>query len=95
MKGAARRGRGRTGRVAQKNDPLSTTLLCGIGQRYSREQRTGVGMGRRSVNLVLVTDLDDTTEVHHRHPVAYPLDDRQIVRDEEEGQVELALKTGQ
>ena len=38
------------------------------------------------------TELDDLAQVHHRHPVADVPDHRQLVGDEQVGQVELLLQ---
>ena len=45
--------------------------------------------------IVRRADLDDLAEVHHRHPVADVLDDRQVVGDEQVGQPEPLLEVGQ
>ena len=47
-------------------------------------------MPRVVVEVVGRRDLDDLAEVHHRDPVADVAHDREVVRDEEVGQAELA-----
>ncbi|CUK21701.1 Uncharacterised protein [Achromobacter sp. 2789STDY5608615] len=40
-------------------------------------------------------DLDDLAQVHHRHAMADPLDNRHVVRDEQERHAQLALQVQQ
>ncbi len=49
-------------------------------------------MGRTGVDLILVADLDDLAEVHHRDPVGDVPDHRQVVRDEDVRQPESRLQ---
>jgi hypothetical protein len=41
------------------------------------------------------TDLDNFAKIHDRDPMADPFDDRDIMRDEQEGEVELGLQPHQ
>src|SRR5207249_1203620 len=63
--------------------------------RYRGQQRPGVRVGRRVVDLVPVADLDDLAEVHDRDPLREVPYHGQVVRDEQEGQIELALQPTQ
>ena len=65
--------------------------MLGSGIGIGREQRaacTGGAAARRARSRR--RDLDDPAEVHHRDPVGDVPHDRQVVRDEEVGQAELA-----
>ena len=52
-------------------------------------------MLRALVDVVPVADLDDLAEVHDRDPLAEVPHHRQVVRDEDERQVQLALQVAQ
>ena len=48
---------------------------------------------RKRVDLRIArADLDDLTEVHHRNTVTDALDDRDVMRDEEESEAKLILQ---
>src|SRR5215207_2305437 len=63
-----------------------------VRDRHRREQRLGIGVLRHRVEVACARDLDDRAEIHHRHPRADVLDDRQVVRDEDVGEAELSLQ---
>jgi hypothetical protein len=46
-------------------------------------------------DLVASAGLHDAAEVHHRDPVAKILNDRQVVRDEQAREPELAVQVGE
>jgi hypothetical protein len=73
----------RAGHVANENDALALALGLGIGDRDCRQQRLRIGMQRVIVKLVLVRQLDNFAQVHHRHAVADMAHHRKIVRDEQ------------
>src|SRR5690242_20201642 len=75
--------------VALQHDPL--TLDLWVRDRDGRQQRLCVGMQRRGIEVARAGDLDDASEVHHRHSRTDVLHHRQIVRDEEVREVELLL----
>ena len=77
---APRRGRSRGTRPAR------------IGLRDRAQQRLRVRVLGIRVDRLRRADLDDPAEVHDRDPVAEELRRRQVVRDVEVGQVELALE---
>ena len=66
--------------------------ICGIGNRDRREQRDRVRVERVVVEVVGGRELHDLAEVHDRDPVGDVPDDRQVVRDEEVGELEVALQ---
>ena len=53
------------------------------------------GMPRVRVELLVGGELDDLAEVHHRDPVAHVPHDRQVVRDEDQRQAQVALQLAQ
>ena len=71
--------------IAREQDPLPTSFLAWVGNRHSRHQRVSVRMQRLRVKRVTVGDLHDLAQVHHRDPIRNMADDRQIVRNEDEG----------
>src|SRR5262249_20754154 len=73
----------------------SHPLPLRIRHRHRGEQRLGVRVARRPVELAGVRQLDDLPQVHHRHAGRDVLDDLQIVGDENVGQPELALQVHQ
>jgi len=60
-----------------------------VDARYGVEQRSGVGMARPRVEFLGGPDLTELAKVHDGDPVAYLVDDRQIVGDEEVGEPKL------
>ena len=64
----------------------------GVGLHGRGEQGRRVVVGRRLVEQVGRCDLAQAPEVHDGHPVAHVLDDGQVVRNEEDGQVVLLLQ---
>ena len=52
-------------------------------------------MLRMLVDRLAVADLDDAAEVHDRDPVGDLADHREVVRDEDVGQVEVRLQVAQ
>ncbi len=54
-----------------------------------------VRMQRCSVELLARGVLNDLAKVHHNHTVADVFDHREIMRDEQVGQIELALQLGE
>jgi hypothetical protein len=63
-------------------EDLRVHWRVGIGFQRRTEEKLRVGMSRRFVECVRGSDLADLAEVHHRHPVADVLHDRQVVGDE-------------
>ena len=80
------------GYVAEQLDPLAGPLPVGIGNRDRREQRLGVWVRRRAVDLVPRADLDDLAEIHHGDAIGDVADDGQVVGDEQVGEPELVLQ---
>ena len=71
-----------------EHDPL--TRRVGIRHRDRRQQRARVGMRGRREEACRVAHLDDSSQIHHRDAAADVLDQPQIVRDEEVGELQLA-----
>ena len=63
-----------------------------IGNRNRREQRLRVRVERILVERVAVGELDDLADVHHGDPGRDVPHDREVVRDEEIGELELRLQ---
>ena len=89
---AARRRVGRARDVALQHDPLALAALARLLDRHRRQERLRVRMRRALVDVVLRADLDDLAEIHHRDAVGDVPHDRQVVRDEDVGQAEVALQ---
>ena len=90
-------GRRREGarHVALEHDPRPRPLADRVGDDRRREQRLRVRVQRRREQLVGRGLLDDLAEVHDRDAVAEELDGREVVRDEEAGEAEVALEVAQ
>ena len=73
-----------------QHDPVH--LRRRIGHRDRREQRLGVRMQRVLEDVLGRAVFDETAEVHNAHRVRDMLDDRQVVRDEQVGQLVLLLQ---
>src|SRR4029077_2763923 len=63
-----------------------------IRNRHRGHQRLGIGMQRRRVKIPRRSNLDDFAEIHHRHPVAYVLDDREVLTNEDLGKAVFLLQ---
>ena len=82
----------RAGHVARQNDALAPFLDHGVGNGDGRKQRLRVGMQGVLVEFFAGCQLHDLAEVHHCHAVADVPDHGEVVRNEEVGQMELALQ---
>ncbi len=95
MEAAAGRRVDRARDVALEDDPPALPLGDRVRDRDRRQQRPGVRVARRAVELLRRPELDDLAQVHDRHPVADVLHDRQVVGDEQVGQPESGAQVGQ
>ena len=89
---AGRRRRGRRD-VALEHEARLPAARVRLGDRG--QQRHRVRVARVAVELLDRADLDDLAEVHDADAVGEVLDDRQVVADEQVGQVEVALQVEQ
>ncbi len=91
---SATRGRvGRRGQIALEHDPLAAHGR--VRHRNGRQEGLGVRMGRRLVQLVGIRQLNQLSEVHDPDPRRKVLDDRQVVGNEQVGELELVLEVAQ
>src|SRR5713226_9284925 len=88
----ARRWIDRRGDVTLEDHALPRSLDERIRDRNRRKQRTRVRVARTPVELLAGRNLHDLAEVHDRDAVGDVFHDREVVRDEEVGEVELALQ---
>lgn len=93
MERAAGRRVGRTWHITRQDDAFFD--FPRVGHRNGRHQSLGVRMLWRFEQFFRIRHFDDFPEVHDRHFVGHVLDDAQIVRDEQVGQVELFLQVEQ
>jgi hypothetical protein len=63
-----------------------------IGHGHCRDEFLRIGVLRIFEDRGPWADLDDLAEIHHRYAMADALDDRNVVRDEQEGEVEALLQ---
>ena len=56
--------------------------IGGVGVRYGRDKRLGVGMQRATIYIVVVADLHHLAQIHHADAVADMVYDAQIMRNE-------------
>ena len=78
------------GDVAYQSD--ARALEAGFRDWNCRQQRLGVRVFRRCVELAGGGDFNNAAEVHHRDAITDVLHHRQIVRDKEIGEVKLFLQ---
>ena len=88
----ARRRGDRRRHVAAQHDPLAVAGRRAAAPPTAAPRCTDASAARRSTRLA---DLDDAAEVHDRDPVGDLPDHRQVVRDEDVGEVEVALQAPQ
>src|SRR5215831_169051 len=93
MKMTAGRRLQRARHIATQPDALA--LHPWIGYRDRRQQRFGVGMFRRRIELTRRCRLDDAAEIHDGDAPADMFDDRQIMGDEEISESKLLLQVFQ
>src|SRR5713101_4580948 len=92
VEGAARRQRGRVGRLAvDGRQPRGGVAKA----RDGLDERPRVGMGRGVEDRPHRTSLDQAPPVHHRHLVAHPRHDAEVVGDEDHGEAVFALDVAQ
>src|SRR5262249_60626844 len=92
MKDAARRRIDRAGHLAAYGLEGALGLDGRVRHRHRAEQRLCVGMERMIEQLVAFGELDDAAEIHDRDALTKMPYDRQIVRDEQIGEVELVAQ---
>ena len=63
-----------------------------IGRGHGRDELSRIGVAWVLDDRGPWADLDDLAEIHHGDAVADSLDDRDIMRDEKEGESHLGLK---
>ena len=83
---------GRRADLAVHHDALAGAGPRRLGNRDGREERHRVRMGRRPIDGVARSDLDDAPKVHHGDPIAHVAHDGEIVGDEEEPHARLTLE---
>ena len=87
---AAGRRVDRARHVTREHDPGA--LAARDGLRVGREEGHRVRVQRPGEELVRGRDLDDAAQVHHGDAVGDVADDREVVGDEDVGEVELLLE---
>ena len=94
MEAAARRRVGGRRHVPFQQYPLLGSRRRTVA-RDGREQRLCVGVAGTPVEAVGRPVFHQLADVHHRHPIAEVVHDRQVVGDEQEGESQLALQVAQ
>ena len=92
LESAARRRFQRVRDVADERGGTHRSVR--IGHRGRREQSLRVRMQRAGVELVAYCQFHDAAQIHHGHPAAEVLHDRQIVGDEKICQPERSAEVG-
>ena len=75
----------RRGQLALEHDAL--TLALGVRHRRRRQKGARIGMLRIPEDVVARAIFNDAAEIHHHHVIGDMADDREIVADEEIGEV--------
>src|SRR5215217_3666192 len=89
---ATRRGVHRRRHVAFQDHAFALQLDVGVGDGDRGEQSLGVWVQRVAVELIAGRHLYHHAEVHNPHAVGDVLDHREVVGDEQIGQVPLSLE---
>ena len=95
MEHATRRRVERRRDVARNHCQGLVTLFSRVGFGHGVQQGLCVRVGGLLEQFVLGAQLHHGAQVHHHHPVADVLDHRQIMRNEHQRQVHLALQLPQ
>ena len=85
---AAGRVQGRR-QIAGQDDPLLGPFLVRVGQRHGGDQRPRIGVPRFPVQGLPVRDFHQPAQVQNHDPVTDMADDRQVVADEDQPQLEF------
>ena len=84
------------GRISRRGDialkHYAVHLHIGIRVRNCREESLGIGVEGVGEDVLLVTELNHSTKVHNADLIRDELNYRQIVRNEEVGEVHRLLK---
>ena len=64
-------------------------MPLGLGPRYGAQERLGVRVDGRVEDLFHPAEFGQAAEVHDHHAVTYVLDNRQVVRDEDDGETKV------
>src|SRR6267143_6316057 len=78
--------------VALQDYPFTRALDERIGDRDGRKERACIRVARTPVELLAGRNLHDLAQVHDRDAVGDVLHDREVMSDEQVGEVELALQ---
>ncbi len=78
-----------------RSPPRGARLALSRGVRHRRDEGAGIRVARSGPQGRGRRALDDAAEIHHQHPVGDVLDHRQVVRDEQVGEPELAAHRGE
>ena len=89
MEDASARRLGRAGHITLEPDAV---FLADLQARRRGEQRLRVGVMRRAEDDVGRADLHQAPEVHHPDAIGDVAHDPQVVRDEDVGEVAVALQ---
>ena len=81
-----------TGNVPLKHDVLPLGLYLRVGHGYSGKQSIRVGVQSVLEQLVVGGDLHDLSQIHDSDAIRDVANHRQVVGDEQVGQIELRLK---
>jgi len=93
MEAAARRRIDGAGHIAFEDDALLSP--AGIDGGHRGKQRLGIGMKWVAVECFAGAAFHDLAQIHHGHAVRDVFDHREIVRDEQIGEVELFAQLDQ
>ena len=83
----------RVGKFALQRD--AAALKLGVRDRHGGEQRLGVGVAWGVIQSMGVGDLHHAAKIHHRDAVGDVFHHREIMGDEEIGEVESLLQVFQ
>src|SRR5512133_521886 len=78
--------------VALEHDPLPTSSLRRLLDRYGRQERLCVWVRGPLVDVLLRPDLDDLAEVHDSDAIGDMTNERESVGDEQVGETKVALQ---
>jgi len=85
---------GWAGQVSFEQNSIASVELR-VWNRRSRNQSYRIGVERRLVNLVTLTDFGNSPQVHYSYAIANISHNVEIMRDKEVGQIELFLQVNQ
>ena len=92
MEGAARGWIDRARDVTSQQNTFARTLDLRVGHRYSGDEGLSIRVSGMAINLITISQLDNSAQIHHSHSITEVTYGGQIMGNEQVGQSQVALQ---